>query len=110
MRLPTIHTVTFSLVYGSIHVLPAIGNFASASMRNSRAAYASFSSRISLKRTVVVAGLLFVASLPCLSLSLTALSAFSAKMLIPGDLLGGIHPASMEMLVTSAVQSVTGMQ
>ena len=98
------HPVTFSLVDSSIRLLLAIENFASASMRNSRVAYSRFNFRTGFKQISIATGVMLVASLLCLSLSLPK------GIIIPSGLMGGIHPASMEILLTSANKIITGMK
>jgi hypothetical protein len=65
-------------------------------------------SRDALKRGCmaagVVAGTVAVTSLLCLTLALPV------KMIIPSDLLGGIHPASMDMLLGSNPHSLRSMR
>jgi hypothetical protein len=52
----------------------------------------------------VAAGTVAVTSLLCLALALPV------KMIIPSDLLGGIHPASMDMLLNSNPHSLRSMR
>jgi hypothetical protein len=52
----------------------------------------------------VAAGTVAVTSLLCLALALPV------KMIIPSDLLGGIHPASMDMLLSSTPHSLRSMR
>jgi hypothetical protein len=65
-------------------------------------------SRGALKRGCVAAGVaagtVAVTSLLCLALALPV------KMIIPSDLLGGIHPASMDMLLSSNPHSLRSMR
>ena len=98
------HPATFSLVDSGIHVLLAIENFASASMRNGRVAYSRVNFRSGFKRISIAMGVTLVASWLCLSLPLPE------KLIMPSGLMGGIHPASMEILLTSANKIITGMK
>lgn len=89
-----------SPVNSTLHTLLAISEGTVASLRSP---FSKFTSS-AFKRGCLAAGIVLAASLLCLSLSLPA------KMIIPSDLLGGIHPASMDMLFASTQHSLTSVR
>lgn len=98
------HSITYSLAHGSIHFLLEIGNIIAAGMRNSRSAYCMLRSQISYKQALMGAVVMLLACFLCLSISLPI------KMVVPGNLMGGIHPASLEVLAVSAGKFMAGIK
>ena len=90
-----IQSLSFSPLNSPFHSLWVSAQWGVACLRHPFSAF----SRRTFKRGCVAAGIVAAASLLCLSLSLPM------KIIIPSDLLGGIHPASMDMLVASAHHS-----
>lgn len=90
------YRATLNSLNSGIHLPTAVSHLATSLIRNSRDAYFRWVSMPDWKPVCIATAIMLVTSGLCLSLTPPE------KLIIPGSFLGGIHPASMEMILKPA--------